>query len=175
MIQYDWVDVSVIRAKKTPELAQIYGETIANVINRADNNGPKAQEILFREAHSNNHPMHKEFDWDKDEAARKWNLQRAGQLIRAIAVVDTSTERKERAFVHCTVENAEGVKSRSYNARHKVMSSDTLRDAARSGLLKAVVGLLQAWRGLLMESDEGKQLVIAADKFVTKAEKRITA
>lgn len=175
MITYDWADVSVIRAKKTPELAQIYGRTVADVVDRAAENEGRAQELLYTEAKSRKHPMHGEFDWDKDAAAEKWNLQRAGQLIRAIAVVSVTSNRKERAFVHCTIERDNGKKSRSYNSRDRVMSSDALREAARSALLKAVVGLLNAWRGLLMESDEGKQLVSAADRFVTKAEKRIAA
>lgn len=173
MIRYTFSDVAVIRAKKTAEVAQVYGRTIADVIHRAGQ-GPASYALLFDEAHDAEHPMHEEFDWDQKVAARRWNLERARQLVKAIAVMDTDGN-KQRAFVSVTVERDQGGSDRFYAGRARILSSDTLRRGAQRAMFAAVVGFLEAWRSLLAETDEGQALVRAADSFIAKARAHITA
>lgn len=46
------------------------------------------------------HPLHDRFDWDDTEAARKWRLEQAGQLLRVVKLpTDPSRPHDLRAFV----------------------------------------------------------------------------
>lgn len=49
-----------------------------------DEAGKISPEIVFEAAKPKNHPLHDYFEWDKSEAARKYNLDIARSLIRTV-------------------------------------------------------------------------------------------
>lgn len=171
MIKYEWADVSAVKGiKKTEETAQIAGETVRDVVERAEAAGADARVLLRDEARSPNHFFHKAFTWDNKEAADKWRLEEAAKIIQAIRVVDVQTGTAERAFVHVGVVEET---SPRYVSRERVMSDATLRDTARAALLAWVAGGLRSWRSLLLATDEGKTLVAAAERFLAVADKKL--
>ena len=73
------------------ELQAIYDET-----------GQLTPAVVLDRARDPEHPLHQRFDWDDNQAAERWRLHQAGQLIRSVKV---NIERSEtetvqvRAFV----------------------------------------------------------------------------
>lgn len=56
---------------------------------------------LVDEARPVDSELHGEFDWDNDEAAEKWRLVQARQLIRSLVIVSAGpVEERAPAFVH---------------------------------------------------------------------------
>jgi hypothetical protein len=61
--------------------------------------GALTPEIVVEEAADPMHPLHHRFTWDDSEAARKWRLHEAGNLLRVRYKADAGDERADlRAF-----------------------------------------------------------------------------
>lgn len=68
-------------------------------------NGELTRELVLAEAEKKKSPLHKLFTWDDTEAARKYRLAQAGEIIRQIEVVITKPAGKSmvtRGFVRVT-------------------------------------------------------------------------
>lgn len=76
---------------------------------------------LLEKARPEKSPIHGDFDWDRDVAAEKWNLQQARQLIASIMLVEEtkSGEVTTRAFHHVVERSLTG-KASVYVADHVV-------------------------------------------------------
>jgi hypothetical protein len=61
--------------------------------------GALTAEIVVDEASDPTHPLHHRFTWDDSEAARKWRLHEAGNLLRVRYKADAGDDRADlRAF-----------------------------------------------------------------------------
>lgn len=61
--------------------------------------GVLTQEIVVEEASDPTHPLHHRFTWDDTEAAHKWRLHEAGNLLRVTYSTDVGNKRVDlRAF-----------------------------------------------------------------------------
>ena len=61
--------------------------------------GTLTPEIVVDEASDPTHPLHHRFTWDDSEAARKWRLHEAGNLLRVRYKADAGDDRADlRAF-----------------------------------------------------------------------------
>lgn len=102
-----------------------------------DEHGELTPDLVVRQASDPSHPLHKRFDWNDSEAARKWRLHQAGKLIRSVNVViqrqGDSAPIRVRAFVseHEIRKGAdeEPDDDRSYLPVEDVVSNDVLRTA----------------------------------------------
>lgn len=67
-----------------------------------DHNATLTPDLVVREASKPEHPLHSRFDWRDDEAAHKWRLHQAGELIRSVKISfkpsDSEEERTVRVF-----------------------------------------------------------------------------
>jgi hypothetical protein len=53
----------------------------------SDNDGEITPHIVLADARSKRSPLHDAFDWTDSEAAEKWRIQQARELIRCVQVV----------------------------------------------------------------------------------------
>lgn len=62
-----------------------------------DQRGALTPALVVETAADANHPLHNRFQWDDAEAAAKWRLEQARQLIRSVKIVyREATEQEQR-------------------------------------------------------------------------------
>lgn len=71
--------------------AQVAGEAIKRI---EDRDGVVTAETFLEESRPEDSPTHKCFDWNDTEAAERWRLFQAGQVIRdvIVTIVDSNNE-----------------------------------------------------------------------------------
>ncbi|MBO0728571.1 MAG: hypothetical protein J2P57_04890 [Acidimicrobiaceae bacterium] len=77
------------------------GGTIESILTDLyEERGRLVPEEVVEVASAPDHPLHSQFEWDDTEAARRWRIWQAGQLIRRVQVriVDNDHEYSVRAF-----------------------------------------------------------------------------
>ena len=87
------------------------------------NNGLLLPEEVVKAARDPSSPLHNNFDWDDTEAAEKWRLEQARQLIRVSVQVLAGTNETHRVFV--SLENDRG--KNGYRLLVDVLGDDDLR------------------------------------------------
>lgn len=123
---------------------------------RLENGGTILPEKVVDAARSESSPLHSSFDWNDGEAAEKWRLHQARNLIRVyVQVVPNEESGKEtRVYVSLSTDRAQGG---GYRAIGDVMSDEAmravlLRDAyddmrrfrQKYGTLKELAGVFEA-------------------------------
>jgi len=105
-------------------------------------------------------PLHQSFDWDDTEAAQRWRVHQARQLIRAVVTYDpTGQERGDpcRVFVSLTSD-------RTKNGRGYRLTTDVLSDAEqRAQLLADAIAEMKTFR------EKYRRLRELADVFAAMA------
>lgn len=97
-----------------------------------DDTGLLTPTIVLDRARDPEHPLHRRFDWDDSEAAEKWRVHQAGQLIRSVKV---NIERSPtdvvqvRAFVAKAELGLEDDATGEYLPVDTVIHSDVMRTA----------------------------------------------
>lgn len=93
----------------------------------AEHGGELQPKAVVDAARSDESPLHKSFDWDDTEAAEKWRLQQARQLIRAVVIYEKVGRQTVpcRVFVSLTPDREED--GAGYRLAHTVMSDETHR------------------------------------------------
>ena len=82
--------------------------------------GVLTPEIVVEEAADPLHPLHHRFTWDDSEAARKWRLHEAGNLLRVRYKADAGDDRADlRAF--WVTRDAEGHPTSTYEPIEEVV------------------------------------------------------
>ena len=125
----------------------------------AENGGVLRREDVVREAEAKASPLHSYFEWDDTEAAHKWRLEQAGQLIRVTVeyISDGEMTVPFRTFVSLTSDRK--LPGGGYRATVSVMNApdkqaQLLRDALfdlesfqrKYGNLRALARLFVAQR-----------------------------
>lgn len=81
--------------------------------------------LLVELAADPNHPLHDRFEWDDTEAAQRWRLEQAGQLLRVVKLPMTPDRPRDlRAFV--AIKGAESHRS-EYIPTEAAMSNEFTR------------------------------------------------
>ena len=111
-------EYSVYTKWKLP--AQTVGEEIERIESVY---GEATSKNVLEEARPEDSILHPLFEWDDAIAGEKYRLHQAGNLIRAIVIVDTPTEEPIRAWVQVKEGNTKG----SYINVEKAMSNDETR------------------------------------------------
>lgn len=82
------------------------------------------------------HPLHKRFDWDDTEAARKWRLNQAGALIRSVNVIIERRENSTPIYVRAFISETDIGRGKdeepdtgAYLPVEEVVSNDVLKSA----------------------------------------------
>jgi hypothetical protein len=107
------------------------------------------------------HPLHPEFDWDNDSAARKFRLQQARKLITAIVVeYDRQPDRSYPQFI-----NIRHGQERGYIAVTTALEVPE----ARQEILEQAKSYLQSFRRRYQNLQELASVVSAIDAYLDAA------
>lgn len=79
-----------------PVDAQTAGEEIERIYNR---DGFVDPAVLVMESKEESAPLHKCFEWNDTEAAKKYRITQAKEIVRSIVTVHETTNTETRAFV----------------------------------------------------------------------------
>ena len=139
-VNYAWrpgARISIDAGKAGRELERI----------RTSNGGALTQEAVLAQARSANSSLHEHFVWDDGEAAEKYRLGQAGELIRSITV-DISrsnlAEKPIRAFINVTRPDGE----RSYTSTLVAMSDEELRKQVLRTAWAELLAVRKKYEGL---------------------------
>jgi len=89
--------------------------------------GTLTAEVVVDEARDPTHPLHHRFEWDDTEAAHRWRLHQAQQLLRVRYKVDVGDERADlRAF--WVTRDANGAPTSTYEPMEEVVLDDFQRE-----------------------------------------------
>lgn len=92
---------------------------------RIECGGTLTPEYVVSRASDPKHPLHKSFTWNDTEAARKWRLHQARNLIRVHVNVIWPDTKPTRVFVSLMEDRRSGV---GYRSAVDVLEDDELRD-----------------------------------------------
>jgi len=116
--------------------------------------------------------LHRMFEWDKDEAARKYRLVQAQEVIRVAVVVLPNTNKSVRAYVSLQRDRNSG---RGYRATKNVLSSAQMRQELINEALedmhifKMRYSTLKQLAGVLAAMNSASKTLAAAKKVTKKA------
>ena len=101
-----------------------------------DRHGRLTPAIVVEEASDPDHPVHRRFEWDDSEAARKYRLSQAGSLIRSVTVVVEKPGHSEPIEVRAFISETDMGRGReespdtgAYLPVEEVIDNDVLRSA----------------------------------------------
>lgn len=135
MPQYKW-DVDGL----SPLDAQSVGEELERLRLA---NGKLTKEIVLEAARHRNSPLHDHFEWDDTEAAKKFRLVQARNLIRHVVVVFENPNSEEqvetRAFVSISSQDENKL---IYTSIEDAMADDLMREEVFRNALES----LNSWK-----------------------------
>ncbi|MDO1560425.1 hypothetical protein Q0812_13400 [Brevundimonas sp. 2R-24] len=126
---------------------------------RKQSGGALTQEAVVERARSANSVLHSHFTWEDAEAAEKWRLSQAGDLIRAI-VIDVSRSNVEESKLLRAFVNVEQKGQRHYTSTVVALSDIDLR----AQVLRRAWEELEAWRQRHAELVEFARVFSAIDE-----------
>ena len=147
------------RDGKDSHSAQVVGEALAHIEGR---DGTLTPDAVVASAESAKSPLHQYFDWNDSEAAKKYRLHQARQLISSVRVTiidETPLKTPLQAFVHFA-----DTREQNYQNLASVLSDD----AKRRRLLEQGVRDLNAWRRRYQELSEFAQVFVEVDRALEK-------
>lgn len=108
--------------------------------------GALTPEIVLEEASDPAHALHARFNWDDAEAAHKYRLSQAGQLIRSVKVKVFNPEPTEvRGFLHIDGGKGDDSPQSSYVPEEVVRSDPALQALALSQMEREWRLLRRRW------------------------------
>ena len=117
-------------------------KVVGFIRNLADDDGLIKPERVVAAARPKTSPIHDQFEWDNTEAAEKYRLLQASELIRvSVEIIDCGGNRDPvmvRAFTSLTTERGE---SGGYRATVQVLSNKQMREQ----MLADAIAELQAF------------------------------
>lgn len=123
----------------TPEVEQAFSRLMER------NGGILLPAHVVQSAQDPNNPLHKLFTWDNTEAATRWRLQEARQLISSYEVYFEPLNIRVRAFSALSADRSSGGGYRSLN---EVMSQAPLREQLLQQAFKELEAAQNKWRYL---------------------------
>lgn len=129
----------------------------------AEHGGELQPKAVVDAARSEDSPLHKSFDWDDSEAAEKWRLTQARNLIRAVVTYEKVGNKtvETRVFVSLTPDRKEN--GDGYRLTSSVMSDD----AHRQQLLSDAMGEMQRFKEKYRRLSELAKVFAAMDEVTT--------
>lgn len=145
--------------------AQIYGERLHELLS---SHGKLTPQLVVKDARKKMSPLHEFFEWDNDEAAKKFRLHQARMLMNSIELkVEVRNEKgknneiKVRAFLNVKDEEQE---ERFYTSAEVVLSKEEYSKQIMQEALREI----QYWRKKYSDLVELKPVFEVVDKIVMK-------
>jgi tRNA A37 N6-isopentenylltransferase MiaA len=129
----------------------------------AEHGGELQPKAVVDAARPDTSPLHNSFDWDDSEAAEKWRLQQARQLIRAVVIYEHVGKKSMpvRVFVSLTPDREE-------NGAGYRLANVVLADAAhRQQMLSDALAEMQRFRLKYQRLSELAKVFEAMDEVTT--------
>lgn len=146
-------DAKVVRQRKTAVVEKSLSELVQE-------HGYVSQQMILDAAQDEKHPLHKYFEWDDTEAARKWRLAQALQMIMATRFVCfLNKDRKAKKVESVVKESRKAVQVRrllpSFTGDGFRERADVLGDdEARKSLVERKLSVLRSWCSSVIDIDE---------------------
>jgi len=147
--------------------AQIAGQRLEQL--KREHRGLVTPEAVVTDARPKRSPLHDHFEWEDSEAAKKYRLDQARELLRSIVVrIDDRRlpDKSVRAFVHVEVPD-NGESRRGYMGVREALSNKELR----AQVLRCALGELKSWQERYRELREFGDVFEA----IEEAEEKIAA
>lgn len=136
----------------------IPAETVVNEFERINSEcGGVTAEVVLDEARPEEAPLHPAFLWDDTEAAERYRLWQARDLVRAVHIVDDEGEDRGSAYVRVVTIDDEEIGS-VYKPVAEVVSNPSLFASALRELRNKLAGAKRAISDLEREAREAGQL-----------------
>lgn len=144
------------KGKSFPVKAQVVGERLMSIYQKENQLTP---EMVLKDAEKKSSPLHVCFEWDDDEAAHKYRLSQAGDIIRSVSVNFTTPENKNipvRGFVSIRVDENNVLTdnlfkknaSSFYVSVKDAMTDDVLKKYTLDMALKDLKNFMEKYQGL---------------------------
>ncbi len=164
--EYRWADGTVYKGD-----AQEVGEYLDEL--RRRNDGVLTPEQVLQDARRKKSFLHEYFEWDDDEAAVRYRLAQAGQLVRSVHVVyeksdESDDEKTIRAFVN--IERGHG----EYRDVVEVLANPQSRDKLLDDALRDLRSFKRRFEAFeaAIGSDIVRELVDALEQAASRVRKR---
>jgi transcriptional regulator with PAS, ATPase and Fis domain len=107
--------------------AEIYGKELDKIAEKK--NGTLKPADVVEEARDVNSPLNEYFEWEDSEAAERWRIYQARQLINHIQITIKydHTQKSQRAFLSVNETPAEADKNKVYVTIERVLNEPELR------------------------------------------------
>ena len=152
---YDW------GSRHYPVPAQVVGEIVESLgAQHAGSICPP--EVFVEAARPKQSPVHSLVTWDNKEAADRWRVQEARDIIRSIMFVDETTGARLPAFYHIQYREHEGARvENGYSSIAYVEANEDYRQQALAEALRYLNGFKRRYQHL----DELGQVFQAIDQL----------
>jgi hypothetical protein len=131
--------------------------------------GTLTRHAVLEAAEEEDNPLHDEFVWDDGEAAARYRLAQAGDLIRAVRVIGKDSSQSHK-YVHVRVEE------REYEPLDVVVRSQTLYDSAMGAARQSLQNASEYVNELIVAAEKGRSTAPArrAKTHIQKAQKALS-
>lgn len=153
----------------TDKKAEVYGKELDKIANKK--NGTLNAPDIVEEARDKNSPLNEYFEWEDSEAAEKWRIQQARQLINTIQVVVNydHTSKTQRAFLSVNETPQGEEKNKVYVTIERVLNEPELRAQIIYNALRE----MDYWKSKYAEYTELSNIFKSVDKTKKKLKKVI--
>jgi hypothetical protein len=127
VFQYAWKEGSRFTANAEMVASEI--ESIGD--------GATPEQIVAK-AQNKRTALHQCFDWDDDEAAKKWRLQQARQVVNSIVVYEQPEEEQPPQYISRAFENVTVGGGRAYVPIKAAMDNDAWREEVFGQITAAI-------------------------------------
>ena len=136
--------------------AQIVGTILANIYEEYEK---VTTELIIKEAHRKDSPLHGYFEWDDNKAAEAYRKEQARSLIRDIRIIKYHNNDKQDVKAFISVMTDEG---KSYQAVATVLGNEELRNQ----IIKNAKKNISYWAKELKRFKEFAKIVMEIEQLV---------
>ncbi len=149
---------------------QIYGEELNKIA--SNNSGQLNPEDVIEAAKNTNNPLHEYFDWDDTEAANKYRLFQARNMINhiTVSVQYNGSQKEHKAFFSVNSTPEEKAKNRTYITIDRVLNEPVLRGQVIKDALKEI----EYWKRKYAEYLELRKIFKAIEETKKKITKKVS-
>jgi tRNA A37 N6-isopentenylltransferase MiaA len=155
-----------IRRKKGSRVS-VAPELVHGELERIRNGGALRLEDIVAESEPADAVLHDEFTWENPEAAHKWRLYEARQIVKSVEIVPAKTGKPVRAYeATFTTATQEAPAERVFRTIDDVLADPTSRDELLGQCIRDLLALKRRYGAI----QELSQVWSALDDFLKTAE-----
>lgn len=132
-------------------------------------NGLLTAEVVVKEASKVKSPLHDWFDWNKDEASKKWLVHQARMLIDSIRVTINFDKgpRSYRKYLNVSINTSQDKPQKYYVSTKEVLKNKDLKKQ----VLERAMKIIEYWETQYRNYDEFGDIFVGIEKTKKKLKK----